>query len=105
MTDARREVAARTGPNREPGPYVSPRCDLDTHDVLGTPSPAAGGACQSAALRARAHAATTTDRSLLHSMDGRRGAKQSMHALLLRPADILRRESKLAPQGRGENTA
>ena len=105
VTDARREVAARTGPNREPGPYASPRCDLDTHDVLGTPSPAAGGACQSAALRARAHAATTTDRSLLHSMDGRRGAKQSMHALLLRRADILRRESKLAPQGRGENTA
>ena len=104
-TDARREVAARTGPNREPGPYVSPRCDLDTHDVLGTPSPAAGGACRSAALRARTHAATTTDRSLLHSMDGRRGAKQSMHALLLRRADILRRESKLAPQGRGENTA
>ena len=105
VTDARRGFAARTGPNREPGPYASPRCDLDTHDVLGTPSPAAGGACQSAALRARAHAATTTDRSLLHSMDGRRGAKQSMHALLLRRADILRRESKLAPQGLGENAA
>ena len=56
-TDARREVAARTGPNREPGPYASPRCDLDTHDVLGTPSPAAGGDCRSAALRqgARGH--------------------------------------------------
>ena len=84
---------------------MSPRCDLDAHDVLGTPSPAAGGACRSAALRAKAHAATSSDRWLFHSMDGRRGAKQSMLVLLLRRAVMLRHESKLAPQGLGENAA